>query len=125
MILQMTQRQLQSLQLLDRQLDSIPPEMAESGSSQEEASVETSTSVDVKGKSPVDGKDEDDDTCRASSMDKTPRIHDLASLLTLKEQGMVTSSPPSVVPEDESEITHTRDDDDSDDGRRPGHHEIS
>lgn len=125
MFLQMTQRQLQSLQLLDRQLDSITPEMAESGSSQEEANLETtSTSVDVKGKSPVDGiKDEDDDT-RELSTGETPRIHDLASLLTLKEQGMVTSSPPSVVPEDESEITQ-RDSDDSDDGRRPGHHEIS
>lgn len=122
--LQVTQKQLQSALLLQRQLSSITPEMAAvpgSGSSQE-GTVETSPTptsnkVDVKGKSPVDIKDED---IRPSSSDGAPtstRIHDLASLLTLQEQGMVTSPP---VPE-ESDITTHRNDDEPDDGRQPDH----
>lgn len=123
--LQVTQKQLKSLMLLQRQLNSITPEMATapgSGSSQEET-VETSPidKVDLKGKSPVDIKDED---IRPSSSDGAPtntRIHDLASLLTLKEQGMVTSPP---VPE-VSDITQRNgsiiDETSPDDGRQPGH----
>jgi hypothetical protein len=115
------QKQLQASLLLQRQLSSIPPEMA-SGSSQEET-VETSLTtisdtVDLKGKTPVDIKDED---IRPSPSDGAPSItpmHDLASLLTLQEQGMVTSPP---LPE-ESGITHRNNSsDEPDDGRQVGH----
>jgi len=116
------QKQLQASLLLQRQLSSIPPETA-SGPSQEEtvetSPTTTSDTVDPKGKSPVDVKDED---IRPSSSDGAPSItpmHDLASLLTLQEQGMVTSPP---LPE-ESDITHRNDSssDEKDDGRQVGH----
>jgi hypothetical protein len=126
---QLTQKQLQSATVLQRQLSSITPETAAglgSRSSQQEdietSLPPTSDRLDVKGKSPVGTKDEE---IIPSSSDEVPtntRVHDLASLLTVQEQGLVTS--PSVHAEEREDITrrnHTSSEEPDIDGMQSGH----
>ena len=122
---QVTQKQLQSAMELQRQLLSITPETAadhSSGSSEQE-NIETSPTpasdrLDVKGKAPVD------EEIVPSSFDEVPtntRVHDLASLLTLQEQGLVTSP---VHAEERHDITYRNDttsEEPDTDGRQPDH----
>lgn len=129
LFLQLTQKQLQSAVVLQRQLRSITPESAAglgSGSSQQE-NIETSPTpasdrLDVKGKSPVGTKDEEIISSSSDGIPTNTRVHDLASLLTLQEQGLVTSPP--VQAEERDDITHRNDtssDEPDIDGRQSGH----
>lgn len=125
--LQAMQKQLQALTLLQRQLTSIAPETtaASASESSQAETVETSPApasdtVDDKGKSPVDIKDEEIRPSSSVGAPASSRIHDLASLLSVEEQGMVTSPP--AVPE-ESDITQRSSISQSvepGDGRQPG-----
>ena len=109
--------------VLQRRLSSITAETASSlgsGSSQQNIETSSTPASDVKGKSPVGTKDDDFIPSSSDEVPTNTRVHDLSSLLTLQEQGLVSSPP--VHAEERVDITH-RDDTSSDEpdmnGRQP------
>lgn len=98
--IEVMQKQLQSAIQLQRQLRSMNTEThvtTASGSSQEGSienlSAPTRDRLDTKGKSPISSKYEESILSSFDGVPPNTQTHDLTSLLTAQEQGLVTSPP--------------------------------